>query len=125
MIKLDFVEFTGAEVKKESIKGIPANFRTRIDIVDTDVKDEKLNLTFSYTVQYAPETTHITLYGLAGFSGEEIKKGFEMAKKTKKFPDEVRNQILTGINHVCSTNSVFIARVFNLAPPVVPALIEG
>ena len=123
MMNLDFIDFIGSTVEKKSVKGVPDKFDTRIDIDAADIKNDKLNVLFSYRVNYEPEGTFINLYGVAGFSGDEIQKGFDKSKK--KISDELKDGMLTALNHVCSINAVFIARVFDLAPPIIPVKLKG
>lgn len=121
-MKMDYVEYTGAEVKKGSLRDVPPSLNVRLDIVDATMKNDTMDVTFIYTAEYSPET-HIRLFGMSGFSGDDVKKAHESWKKSKKFPDDIRSQVLTALNHASSINSVFIARIFNLMPPIVPAVI--
>lgn len=123
---LDFLDFETAEARK-TVPGtppMPKGLNTNIDISSAKVRNNILYLGFSYLVRYLPDRSFIRINGKARFKGPEVKKAYDEWKKTRRITGDVGEQIINAINYSASINSIFIARVFNLSPPLVPPSIR-
>ncbi len=123
---LEFLDFGYAEAKKieEGIPKMPKGINTNIEISNATIKKDVLSLGFTYLAKYTPEGDYIRIDGRARFKGPEVKSAYDEWKKTKRVSGAVGEQIINAINYSSSINSVFIARVFNLTPPIIPPTIR-
>ncbi len=120
MMKLEFLDFEFSEAKKNSIQALPQNINTNINLDSVDLDKNNLNVRFTYTVSYVPDGSYIRMSGVASFSGQqETKAAYDEWKKSSKIGGSAGEQIINTINYSTTVNAIFIARVFNLAPPVV------
>ncbi len=126
-MRLEFLDFESSEARKNS-NGAPQSINTNIDITNAQLEKDVMTIKFSYTASYIPDNSFVRIGGKASFSGPETKAAFEEWKKTKKVGGTAGEQIVNLINYSASINAIFIARVFNLTPPIVPPtikLVEG
>ncbi|MEM2909152.1 MAG: hypothetical protein QW171_03245 [Candidatus Bilamarchaeaceae archaeon] len=123
---LEFLDFEFAEARKteEGIPKMPKGINTNIDITDAELKNNILNLRFTYRARYIPEEHYIRIDGIARFKGPEVKTAYDEWRKTRRITGIAGEQVINAINYSSSINSVFIARVFNLTPPLVPPIIK-
>ena len=126
-MKLEFLDFESSEARKNS-NGAPQSINTNIDITNAQLEKDLMTINFSYTASYVPDNSYVRIGGKASFSGPEARAAFDEWKKTKKIGGNTGEQIINLINYSASINAIFIARVFNLTPPIVPPtikLVEG
>jgi hypothetical protein len=117
-MKLDSMEFSGGDVKKVSNAAIDS-VNTGIVFTNADILGDSLSIGFEYTAQYSPDQSYIKISGRAVFSGKESKSAYDEWTKTRKVGGEVGEYILNAVHHNASMNSIVLAKVFNMAPPVV------
>jgi len=122
-MELEFLDFESADVKKMG-RAPSGNMNAQIDITNVEMKKNRLNLNFVFGVTYSPGGSYMNLTGSASFSGNGAKKAHDEWKKTKRISGVEGEQIINAINYSASVNSIFIARVFNMTPPIVPPLIQ-
>jgi len=123
---LEFLDFEYAEARKSALgtPAMPKGINTNIDITNAEVNNNGLDLNFSYLVTYIPDKSFIRINGKARFKGPDIKKAYMEWKKTRNVSGEAGEHLINAINYSASMNSIFIARVFNLTPPVIPPSIR-
>ncbi len=123
---LEFLDFNFAEARKaeEGIPKMPKGINTNIDINNAEVKNNILKLNFSYLARYMPHGSYIRIDGRARFKGQDVKTAYNEWKKTRRVTGLVGEQIINAINYSAAINSVFIARIFNLTPPLIPPTIK-
>lgn len=122
-MKLEFLNFESADAKKRSDTAAES-MNINIDVTDARLENGTLKIEFNYTVAYAPDQSYIRLGGRANFGGPDAKRAYEEWKKTKRITGDPGEQLVNTINYSASVNALFIARVFNLMPPVVPPVIK-
>lgn len=123
---LEFLDFEFSEARKteEGIPKMPTAINTNIDIVEAEAKNNILNIRFVYRATYIPQQHYIRIDGKASFKGPEAKAAYEEWKKIRRITGTAGEQIVNAINYSCSINSIFIARIFNLVPPISPPVIK-
>lgn len=123
---LEFLDFEYAEARKATVgtPQMPKGLNTSIDITNAVVKNNGLDLNFAYLVTYMPDKSFIRINGKARFKGPDVKKAYMEWKKTRNVSGKTGEQLINAINYSASLNSIFIARVFNLTPPVIPPSIR-
>jgi hypothetical protein len=123
---LEFLDFEYAEAKKvgEGIPKMPKSINANIDIRNATIKNNVMKLSFTYLAKYVPEGSYVRVDGRARFRGPEVKSAYNEWKTTRRVTGAVGEQILNAINYSSSINSIFITRVFNLAPPIIPPTIK-
>ncbi len=122
-MQLDYLDFESSEAKKNPGTGFQGIDST-INFTSVAMDKGVLRLDFVYLATYAPTKSFIKLSGKAGFSGPEAKAAADDWTKTKKIAGATGEQIVNAINYNASINAVFIARVFNLTPPIMPPTIK-
>lgn len=115
-------EISGRKQKAEQIKGLSMN----ISVDDVRVNDKNVEVDYSYAANYEEGVGNITIKGtiLAIEDGMLSKKIADEWKKNKKLPEEYTTVILSAINYSGSANGTLLARVLNLAAPLIPPRIE-
>lgn len=115
-------EISGRKQKAEQIKGLNMN----ISVDDVRVNDKNVEIDYSYTANYEEGVGSITIKGtiIAVEDTPQAKKIQDEWKKNKKLPQEYTTTILSAINYSGSANGTLIARVLNLAAPLIPPRIE-
>ena len=122
-MQLEFMDFDFSDAKKNA-QSMPQGINTNIDLVNAEVEKDTMNVKFIYTATYAPHNSYIRIGGKAIFSGKEVKQAFEEWKKTKRITGVAGEYMVNMINYSASINAVFIARVFNMTPPIMPPTIK-
>ncbi len=124
------MEFTGVkfdyvEAKKEK-DGAVSGLNININVDEVKSAGDVLLLEFTYTVNYSEDMGYIKIRGAAYFrdAAEKVSEIEENWKETKKLPNEIIQPLLNVVNYSASVNGIFVARVLNLAPPIVPPKIE-
>lgn len=124
------MEFTGVkfdyvEAKKEK-DGPVSGLNININVDEVKAAGDVLLLEFTYTVNYSQDMGYIKIRGSAYFrdATEKVSEIEENWKETKKLPNEIIQPLLNVVNYSASVNGIFVARVLNLAPPIVPPKIE-
>lgn len=117
-MKLEYVEILYGDARKISPQP-PEKMDTNINFTKVELSKNMLMLDFDYTVIYAPDESHLRLSGKAAFSGAESKKLFDEWQKDKKFTGKEGEMVLNAINYNVSINAIFMAKVFNMVPPIV------
>ncbi len=120
-MKLEFLDFEYAEARKRS-NTFAESMNINVDVTDAKFEDNSLSIAFNYTVAYSDQS-YIRISGKARFSGADAKTAFNEWEKTKRITGTPGEQIVNAINYSASINSIFIARIFNLTPPIVPPTI--
>ena len=116
-MKLDSIEFRGGDAKKVS-DVVTRGVNTSIAFTTAEVSGDELRVGFDYSAMYAPDQSYIRITGKAVFSGKEAKKAFEEWTKSKKISGETGEYMLNAVNYGASMNAVMMAKVFNMAPPI-------
>lgn len=122
-MKLEFLDFEFSEARKNT----PAPAQTinaNIDLTEVSAEKDALQVRFLYNVTYMPGSNFIRIGGKAKFSGSDATAALEDWKKTKRISGPAGEVIINAINYSASINAVFIARIFNLTPPIVPPVIK-
>ncbi len=122
-MKLEYMDFDFSEARKAAALP-PDSIDAAIDIVKAELNGGNLQLDFSYTATYVPQGSYIRILGRAGFSGPEARDAYAEWKTDKRIGGRPGEEIMNAINYSASLNAVFIARIFNLMPPVVPPTIK-
>ncbi len=118
--RIDEVE--GKKKKEDTFKGL--NINISVDGVAVNGEDVTVNYTFE--AAYADDVGHVKIKG-ALFSKEDRKLAKEIEdewKKSKRMPEMFAEQMLSAINYTGSANGIFVSRVLNLSPPMVPQRIQ-
>lgn len=118
--KIDAVE--GKRNKDDSFQGLNIN----IAVDNVVVNGEDVEVQYTYEAQYANDAGFVKVKG-AIFSKEDKKMAKQIDddwKKNKKMPPVFAENILSAVNYAGSANGIFIARVLNLSPPIVPQRIQ-
>lgn len=116
-MKLDRIDFMAGEAKRISdvtVQGV----NTSIAFTKAELSGDSLSLDFDYSVTYAPDESFIRISGKALFSGKESKKAYDEWAKTQKITGEAGEYVLNAVNYGAALNGVLMAKVFNMAPPV-------
>ncbi len=118
--RIDAVE--GKRNKEDTFQGLNIN----IAVDNVKVEGENVEVAYTYDVSYANDAGSVRVKG-ALFAKEDKKLAKTIEdewKKAKKLPNEFAETALTAINFAGSANGIFIARVLNLSPPLVPQRIQ-
>lgn len=118
--RIDEVE--GKKSKEDEFRGLNIN----ISIDEVIVNNENVNVNYTYEATYAEGVGHIKVKGVL-FAKEDKKLAKEIEeewKKSKRMPETFAETILSAINYTGSANGIFISRVLNLSPPIVPQRIQ-
>lgn len=101
-----------------------------IDIALNEVKINGINLevSYTYTALYGKDknSTHLTIKG-AIFAEEDKKLVKEIEdewKKAKKLPEAYAEVVINAINYTGIANGTLLARLLNVAPPLIPPRIQ-
>jgi hypothetical protein len=115
-------EISGRKQKSEQIKGLNMN----IGIDDIRVNDKNIEIDYTYNVNYEEGVGNLGIKGtiLAVEDSDLAKKISDEWKKNKKLPEEYMTVILSAVNYSGSANGTLLARVLNLAAPLIPPRIE-
>ena len=115
-------EISGRKQKSEQIKGLNMN----IGIDDIRVNDKNIEIDYTYNVNYEEGVGNLGIKGtiLAVEDSGLAKKISDEWKKNKKLPEEYMTVILSAVNYSGSANGTLLARVLNLAAPLIPPRIE-
>lgn len=118
--RIDEVE--GKKNKEDEFLGLNIN----ISIDGVKVNGEAVEIQYTYEATYANGVGNVKIKG-AIFTKEDKKVSKEIEeewKKNKKMPEGFAENILSAINYTGSANGIFVARVLNLSPPLVPQRIQ-
>ena len=118
--RIDEVE--GKKHKEDEFKGLNIN----ISLDDVKINGEDVTVNYSFEASYANDVGYVKVKGSL-FAKEDKKLAKEIDdewKKSKRMPEAFAGQILSAINYTGSANGIFIARVLNLSPPLVPQRIQ-
>ena len=122
-MRLERIEFGSSEARKGPAAAVQT-MNANIDVTEARLEKGILETLFSYAVVYTPDNSYIRLDGRAVFSGPESKEFFDEWKRTKHLGGPGGEFVVNAINYYASINAVFIARVFNLTPPIAPPTIK-
>lgn len=104
--------------KLEPRKGL--NFK--INIKDVKVSGKKLDMAYNYEAEYTEGIGYIKFEGT--ITAEEEKALVDEVKKEwadkKRLPQNYAEVVLNAINYFGGINGVFVSRVINLSPPIMP-----
>ena len=92
------------------------NVNINIDAVRK--KNELLEFSYTYTVNYRPEAGEIKIKGLVLFQGKEQDSIAGSWSKDKKLPPEVGKEVINSIMWNCSIQATSLAAAMGLHPPV-------
>lgn len=119
-IKLNYVE--AKREKDTAVSGLNIN----INIDDIKALNDDFAVDFTYTVNYMENVGYLkmggTVYAKDTVAG--AKKIEESWRMEKKIDPAIAQPLLNLINFSSGVNGVFVARAINLAPPLVPPMIE-
>ena len=118
--RIDEVE--GKKNKEDEFKGLNIN----ISVDGITVSGENVDISYTYEANYAEGVGYVKVKG-AIFAKEDKKLAKEIDdewKKSKKMPEGFAESILSAINYTGSANGIFLSRVLNLSPPIVPQRIQ-
>ncbi|MCX6773457.1 MAG: hypothetical protein NTY68_00470 [Candidatus Micrarchaeota archaeon] len=118
-MKLESMEVLFIEAKKASGRP-PEMIDSRIDMRNAEVDAGNLAVEFVYSASYATDGSYIRMGGRALFSGPEAKAAADEWKKSKRISGKPGEDIINSINYGSSLNSVLVARVLNIVPPLAP-----
>lgn len=114
--RIDKIE--AAREKVEPRKGL--NFK--INIKDVKVSGKKLDMAYNYEAEYTEGIGYIKFEGT--ITAEEDKALVDEVKKEwadkKRLPQKYAEIVLNAINYFGGINGVFVSRVINLSPPIMP-----
>lgn len=122
-MKLESLEFEFADAMKKG-KGVVENVNVNIDIPRIEQGGNSMKVYFVYVASYLPENSYIRAGGTAVFSGSELSEVYKGWLKNKKLNGTVGEQMINGINYAAASSAVFIARIFNMPPPIMPPQIK-
>lgn len=120
------IERIEAEKRKEGkIEGLSIN----ITLDDIKVKDENVEIRYTYAAKYAKDIGEISIQGILYTKedkklAKEISENWKKNKSKKKLPPEYASTLLSAINYTGSANGTLVARVLNLSPPLVPPRLQ-
>jgi hypothetical protein len=117
-MKLERIDLISGNVRKVSSVH-SRSMNTNINFVKVDGRVGSLDIDFEYSVTYKPDGSQLFISGKAAFSGPESKKCSEEWSRTGRIGGAPGELILNAINYSASINAIFVARAFNLTPPVV------
>jgi hypothetical protein len=118
-MKLELMEVLFVDAKKASERP-PESIDSRIDMRNAELDAGNLVVDFVYSANYANDGSYIRMGGRAFFSGPETKAAYDEWKKSKRIGGRPGEEVINAINYGSSLNSVFIARVLNVVPPLAP-----
>lgn len=118
-MKLELMDVLFIEAKKVSER-LPESIDSKIDMRNVDMSGGNLVVDFVYSASYANDGSYIRMGGRAFFSGPEAKSALNEWKKSKRIGGKPGEEIVNSINYGSSLNSVFVARVLNVVPPLAP-----
>lgn len=122
-MKVEGVVFEFSDVKKLGTSQIE-NINIGLDISRVVEERKLLKVHFTYTATYSPSKSYIRLGGFMLFSGSDALQVTKEWLKNKRLSGTIGEQVTSAINYSASINSVFIARVFNLNPPIAQPVIK-
>jgi hypothetical protein len=122
-MKFELMDVLFVEAKKASERP-PQNIDSKIDIRNVEISAGNLVIDFVYSADYITDGGYIRIGGRALFSGSDTKAALDSWKKTKRIDGKAGSDIVNAINYGSSLNSVFVARVLNMVPPLAPPTIE-
>jgi len=117
--------FVGGRITAVSAKrmkdGDPGMPEIKLGIKELDVDKTKITVKYEYHAKYG-DIAELTVEGeLLAEETKDLAKAIADSKKNKsKLPEEFAERLLNNINYAGSVNGVFIARVLNLTPPMMP-----
>ncbi len=120
------IERVEAEKKKDGkIEGLKID----IKIDDVKVKDENVEIKYTYTAEYAKGMGEIKISGVLYAKedekvAKEISESWNKDKKNRTIPKSYASSLLSAINYTGSANGTLVARVLNLSPPLVPPKLQ-
>ena len=117
-MKLETIDFEYSQARKIK-EGPIQNIDTKIDLTNAIFEKDILSLNFNYVATYSPQGNMIQLSGRTIFSGLDTKTAYDEWKKTKKITGAPGEFIINTINYSSAMNSIFIARIFGLTPPII------
>lgn len=111
---------------KKSSEGPSEGLNINITLDDIKTKDSTIEILYTYTATYAGGLGEIILNGsLTATEDKKLVKEVEEAwEKGKKVPDKYAEVLINAINYTGSANGTLVARVLNIAPPIVPPRIS-
>ncbi len=118
--RIDAVE--GKKNKEDQFKGLNIN----ISVDGVKVSGDEVEVSYTYDANYADDVGYVRVKGVI-LAKEDKKLAKEIEdewKKSKKMPDVFAEGILSAINYTGSANGIFVSRVLNLSPPLVPQRIQ-
>jgi hypothetical protein len=122
-MKLEALEFEFADAIKKT-GGVVESINVNIDIPRIEQTENSIKIYFVYVANYLPEQSYIRIGGTAIFSGSDVKEMYKKWIENKKFNGPQGEQIINSINYAAATNAIFIARIFNMPPPISPPQIK-
>jgi len=109
--------FTSIESsRKEDVK--PGNMNVNVNIDEVKKKDNLLEFSYTYKVNYQPEVGKIQITGKALYKGDDHDKIIESWNKDKKIPPEIGKEVVNSIMWNCSIQATNLAATMGLHPPV-------
>ncbi len=123
-MQLVHIEFDFADTRKNTPHVSPQGINSNIDLSQVGQDGDSLLVNFVYLTTYLPDKSYIRMGGKALFSGPETEKAYEEWKKSRRISGSAGEYIVNMINYSASINAIFIARVFNLTPPIMPPTIR-
>lgn len=116
------LEISGTKDTSAKMKGLAIN----IAINDVKVKEENVEIEYSYTANYEEKLGKVSIKGiLLAKEDKKLCKDIESEwKKNKKIPGDYAETILRAINYSGSANGTLLARVLNLTAPLIPPRIQ-
>jgi len=111
------------EVEKKGGKTKSMNVGITID--DVEVKNQDIQIKYTYLVRYLDNVGQIKIEGTLTAKEDtklarEIEKTWRKNKKNRKLPMNYSTMIINAINYTGSANGTLAARLFDLPPPLVP-----
>ena len=112
------------EIKRKKDEPV-VGFDINVNIKSIEENNGRIIVSYEYEVKYKPDVAYMKISGdiIGEFNNsKEIVKEWEKSKKEKRvarLPQEFSEEILNAINYTCSVNGTILARILNLAPPIV------
>ncbi|MDD5023408.1 MAG: hypothetical protein PHU63_04530 [Candidatus ainarchaeum sp.] len=120
------IERVEADKKSDGkIEGLSIN----ITLDDIKVKDENLEINYTYSAKYEKGVGEIKIIGVLYAkedkkTAKEISEIWKKEKTARKLPMEYTSALISAINYTGSANGTLVARVLNLSPPLVPPKLQ-
>ncbi len=110
---------TRMEAKKKeenTIEGFDMNFGLENATADKTV----LNIKYTCKIDYKPDIAEITVEGELFYQDEEkkVKALAEEFKKTRKLPNDIIEEVLSGMNYSSQTVGTLAAFALNITAPI-------